>query len=383
MAKHGSLIPLKSLIFSFHATNTIIISFLPLYLRYKGLTGTEIGWVLAIGPFASILAQPFWGYLSDKYKTVKMMILICVIGLLISSTVFFQMNHLLTILLVGAVFYFFSTPVGALSDSLGQRIAKDLQISFGSIRMWGSIGFATSSLVIGEILNQIGVQYMIWPYLFFGMIALFVTLRLEDIKGSSEPIQIKDVKKLIQTKPFLIFLCFMMFITISHRANDSFIGLYITQLGGSERFIGIAWFIGVLSEAVVFATASYWYRKYHSLTFVVGAGLLYTLRWFIYASINDPLIVLGFQVLHGMTFGLFYIAAFDYMTRIIPEILQSTGHLLFYAVMFGVSGIIGSLVGGALIDHFHGSVLYTAMGCSALIGTICLLLYHILPYGKQ
>lgn len=104
------------LLFSFHATNTIIISYLPLYLKHKELDGTEIGWVLAVGPLASIFAQPFWGYMSDKFKTVKYILLICIIGLLISSVLFFQMNGLLAIMLAGAVFYFFTTPIGALGD---------------------------------------------------------------------------------------------------------------------------------------------------------------------------------------------------------------------------------------------------------------------------
>lgn len=383
LSKQESLVPLKSLIFSFHATNTIIISFLPLYLRYKGLSGTEIGWVLAIGPLASIFSQPFWGYVSDKYKTVKTMILICIVGFLLSSIVFFQMNGLIAILFVGAIFYFFSSPVGALSDSLGQRRADDLNISFGSIRMWGSIGFATSSLIIGEVLDRIGIQYMMWPYLFFGVIALLVTFRLTDIEVDSEPVQFHDVKKLIQTKPFIVFLFFMMFITISHRANDSFIGLYITQLGGSERLVGVAWFIGVISEAAVFAFAGFWFRKYHSFVFVIVAGALYTFRWFAYAAVDEPMYILALQVLHGLTFGVFYVAAFDYITRVVPKILQSTGHLLFYTVMFGVSGIVGSLAGGALIDTFSGGTLYFVMGCFALFGTICLTLYHLLPYGKK
>src|SRR5690625_6231051 len=71
MSQHQSLTPLKVLLFSFYATNTIIVSFLPLYLQYKGLSGKEIGWVLAMGPLVSIFSQPFWGYMSDKYKTVK------------------------------------------------------------------------------------------------------------------------------------------------------------------------------------------------------------------------------------------------------------------------------------------------------------------------
>src|SRR5699024_7325091 len=124
------------LLFSFHATNTIILSFLPLYLQYKGLTGTEIGWVLAVGPLASIFSQPFWGYMSDKYKTVKLILLICIVGLLLSSIVFFQMNGLVAILIAGAIFYFFSSPVGGLGDSLVQRRADELGVSFGAIRMW-------------------------------------------------------------------------------------------------------------------------------------------------------------------------------------------------------------------------------------------------------
>ena len=136
MAEKDSLTPLKMLLFSFHATNTIILSYLPLYLKYKGLNGTEIGWVLAVGPFASIFSQPFWGYLSDKHKTVKLMIQICVVGLLITSILFFQMNTLIAIILMGAVFYFFTSPIGALGDSLAQRSAENMGVPFGSIRTW-------------------------------------------------------------------------------------------------------------------------------------------------------------------------------------------------------------------------------------------------------
>src|SRR5699024_9050738 len=233
MSNRQSLTPLKMLLFSFHATNTIILSFLPLYLEYKGLNGTEIGWVLAVGPLAAIFAQPFWGYMSDKYKTVKNILLICIAGLLVSSVIFFQMNGLIAILIAGFVFYFFTSPIGGLGDSLGQRRADDLNISFGTIRTWGSIGFAISSLIVGQILTAAGIQYMIWAYLFFGTIALIVTFRLTDVKVESDPVQLRDVRKLIQNKPFMLFLFLIMFITMTHRASDSFIGLYITQLGGN------------------------------------------------------------------------------------------------------------------------------------------------------
>ncbi|WP_077296570.1 MFS transporter [Virgibacillus pantothenticus] len=383
MSKHASLTPLKMLLFAFHATNTIILSYLPLYLKYKGLDGTEIGYVLAVGPMASIIAQPFWGYMSDKFKTVKRVIQVCLIGLLVMSVVFFQMDTLLPILTVGAIFYFFVTPIGALGDSLAQRRSHDLGVSFGTIRLWGSIGFAVSSLVIGEILTRAGIQYMIIPYLFFGVLAFIVSFKLVDVKVESDPVKLKDVSLLIKSKPFLIFLFFIMFLSVTHRANDSFIGLYIEQLGGSEGLVGVAWFVGVLTEAIVFATAGYWFRKYHPLVFVIIAGVLYSIRWFIYGSADSPWHIISLQFMHGLTFGTFYLASFNYVSRLVPKLLQSTGHLVFFATFFGVSGIIGSLLGGAMIDSYGGGTLYAAMGGIALVGTILITIYHLLPYGKE
>ncbi|WP_085993320.1 MFS transporter [Oceanobacillus senegalensis] len=383
MSTNESLSPLKTLLFSFHASNTVILSFLPLYLQYKELNETEIGWVLAIGPLASMFAQPFWGYMSDKFKTIKWILFICVIGLLIGSTLFFQMNTLLTIILMGAVFYFFTTPIGALGDSLAQRRADVLQIPFGSIRTWGSIGFALSSLIVGEILSKVGIQYMIWPYLFFGTMAMLATIRLKDAKVESDPVRLSDLKQLIGNKPFLLFLIMVVFITIAHRTNDSYIGLYITELGGSEGLVGLGWFVGVVTEAAVFAFAGFWFKKYHTMIFIIVASILYTVRWFLYATVDDPMLVIGMQFLHGLTFGVFYTAAFEYVTRLIPKLLQATGHLVFFAVFFGLSGIVGSLTGGLIMDHFGGNTLYFGMGCLAALGTILLTTYHVLPYGKE
>lgn len=375
MFKENPLRILKLFIFHYHAANTIIISFLPLYLKYKGLSGTEIGWVLAIGPFASIISQPFWGYLSDKYKTIKRMLIIAIIGMIILSSVFFQMDSLISILIFGAFFYFFSSPVGGLSDSLAQRRAISLGISFGTIRMWGSLGFAFSSLVVGEFLARVGIQFVVWPYVIFGSILLIIAFQITDVETDNTPVNIRDIAKIAKNKPFILFLFIIMFVTVTHRANDSFISIFMVEIGGTEGLAGSAWFVAVLSEAIMFATAGIWFRKYHPVTFTVIASVLYTIRWFIYGMTSNPYIIIALQFLHGMTFSVFYVAALDYVTRIIPNILHSSGHLIFYSVMFGVSGIIGSLSGGFIMENFGPHPFYFVMGSITSIGIICLTLY--------
>lgn len=382
MATRESLTPLKLLLLSFNAGTALLISYLPLLLEYRGLNATEIGWVLAIGPFTAIFSQPLWGYLSDKFKTVKRILMICILFVIIVSMIFFQMDSLIPLLITASIFYFFSSPIEALSDSMAQRRAIETGITFGSIRSWGALGFAFSSLIVGEILTRIGIQYMIWPYLFFASIALVVIIRLTDVEVSPDPVQLSDAMKLIKNKSFIFFLLIIVVLMVTNAANDYFMGLYIVRLGGSERWVGLAWFIGVMSEATIYATARYWFRKYHPLIFVILAGILFSVRWFLYAKTNSPILIISLQFLHGLTFGIYYIAAFDYITRLIPRLMQSTGHLIFFASM-GVSGIIGSLVGGNLFNLFGGSRLYFVLGCIALLGTFCMIVYHTILYRRR
>ncbi|MBU5595615.1 MFS transporter [Amphibacillus sp. MSJ-3] len=366
------------LLFSFHGANTMVISFLPLLLTYRGLSGQEIGWVLAVGPAISIFAQPFWGFISDKYQTVRKVLLATSVGLVLSSLIFFQMKTLVFILGFAILFYFFQSAISPLADSLTQRRTEQLGGSFGSVRMWGSIGFATCSLLVGQLMNWIGIQYLILPYLFMTSIVVLVSFHIVDIQIDKKQVRLSDLFKLIKDPALFFYLAALLLVSITHRTNDNFLGLYISELGGQDNLIGIAWFVGVVSEALVFALAGKWFKKYHPLVILTGAGLIYALRWFLYGYAVHPIFVVFFQVLHGFSFGIFYLTAFQYVTRLIPEQLQATGHLLFATVFFGISGIIGSLGGGFILEYYGGHTLYLTMGVMALLGSCFILLYHII-----
>ncbi|RXI97856.1 MFS transporter [Anaerobacillus alkaliphilus] len=374
----SSTFNLKAFLFFYYSAMTVIVSYLPVYFQDIGLTGAQIGVLLAVGPLASMLSQPFWGYMTDKYKTSKKIIIICIIGAFLGSLFMFQTYSYYFLIIAVFIFHGFLSPVGGLGDSLTQKTANRLSLSFGSIRLWGSLGFAVMSLLMGFLLARIGVQYIFLPFLFFLSVTFILTLRIQDVETSKVPVALKDATKLLKNKKFMYFLLIMMFITITHRANDSFLGIYIVDKGGTESFIGWAWFIGVVAEAIIFATATYWFRKYHALTFITIAGILFAVRWIVMGLIVNPLLVLPLQMLHGFSFGVFYLCAFHYVTKIIPEELQSTGHLLFYSFFFGLSGMLGSSIGGVIIDETSVSYLYLILGIFAIIGAIFIAVYQVL-----
>ncbi|WP_066172718.1 MFS transporter [Bacillus marinisedimentorum] len=375
MANNKSVFSLKAFLYFFNSTGTLIISFLPLYFRDKGLSVSEIGTVLSVGPFAALLVQPMSGYLSDKYKTVKVILLICLIGVLISSTILFKMESFFPVLIMIAVFYMFMGPIGPLADSLSHRAASLSGVPFGSIRMWGSIGFAVTSLAGGLVLEKIGIENLMYPYFILASGALLTVLLVRDVTVSSVPVTFYEASRLLKKPELSIFLLLIVFITVAHRTNDSFMGLYIESLGGTEMLIGWAWFIAVAAEALVFATSGLWFRKYHELTFLTVAGLFYSVRFALMSFVVNPVMILFLQPLHGVTFGLFYMASFQYVTKILPRHLLGTGHLLLIAVFFNVSGIISAMFGGMIFERAGADTLYQIIGVSAMIGSLCLLAY--------
>ncbi|RSK29049.1 MFS transporter [Bacillus sp. HMF5848] len=368
----GQVNSLRIFLFFFHASVTIIISFLPVYFKSEGLSGAQIGWLLAIGPMISMITQPIAGFLSDKYKTVKKLLLISLLGTIVFGTIMFQMHTFALFLLVGLFFFAFMSPLGALGDSLTQTTATISNKKFGSIRSFGSLGFATASLIGGVILGFIGIANV--GYVFIGLlsIAFLLCLKVTDVSLSKNPVTVIDTFKLFKNRRLVVFLGIMLFITITHRTNDSYLGIYIESLGGNEQLIGLAWFIAVLSEAIIFATSRHWIDRFNLTTLIVVASLVYTVRWFLFSIANDPSFIIMFQFMHGLSFGIFFSCAFEYVSRLVPRDYIATGHLLFIMFFFGFSGIIGSLAGGMILDVYGGSTLYVVLGIMTLIGSLAL-----------
>ncbi|MDV2885115.1 MULTISPECIES: MFS transporter [Alkalihalophilus] len=374
--EYRSVYRLMAYLFFAYSTMTIVMSYIPLYFQADGLSGNEVGILMAIGPFATIIAQPFWGFMSDKYKTIKRMIVISAIGVVIAAAGFMLMGQFYGYLIMMFVLFLFLSPLTALGDSLSQKTATLKGVSFGRIRMWGSLGFATTSLLTGYVLTTIGVERVMIPMIIMAVLALVMALTIEDVKGTNKPVTIISALKIGLNKKLMFFLLCVVFISITHRANDSYLGLYIVGLGGAESLIGWAWFVGVSAEALVFATSPLWFRKFNPLSFIVIAGFIYSIRWVLMGMITSPWMVLPLQLTHGISFGMFYIAAFQYVNKLIPEHLQATGHVLFITTFFGLSGIFGSLFGGWMIDGFGLKALYFCLGVSALIGVAGLMIFN-------
>ncbi|MFD0698589.1 MFS transporter [Paenibacillus sp. GCM10027628] len=363
--------------FFYYASSAILLPYLPLYLQQKGYSSADIGLLMMIGPFVSIFAQPFWGYMSDRFHTVKKIVFLLWALSLLGSFGLFLTNGFAWTLGFILLLYFFLLPSIPLIDNLVVRSTAQRGISYGSVRLWGSIGFSSVALISGLLLEQLGgvarIPYFYWALWIFPFILLAF---IKDEKGSGQRISLGAIGIIFKNKGFLWFMFMVLMISIPHRMNDALLGLYLSHLGASDSMVSWAWAIAAMSEIPVFALLSRYMHRYHELTLLGIASSLFAIRWLLYSFISDPWMLIALQGTAMFTFAVMWIVSVQYVVRLLPEQFGSTGQSILAMVFLGLAGIIGGSVGGLLSDTWGGSSMY-------VFGTIMASIAACLFLGTQ
>ncbi|MFC5451736.1 MFS transporter [Paenibacillus aestuarii] len=369
---------LKMFTFSFFMTMGIVTTFFPLYFDYKGYSKIEIGLLYSIGPFIGIATNLLWGFLSDRYQTVKKIMIILIVGQLVTSVLVFTSNWFALLFVFLAVFFFFQQPVNSLNDSQLMLHVSSSGKSYASFRIWGSIGFAAAAGGFGLLLRHYGTGLTPVLCLLTIVISLVLAFLLKDARQSGKKMEFGGMVNIFKSKKFVWFLILIILMAVSTRFNDGFLALYMRQMGASDSLIGYAWMTSALSEIPMFFLLSKYGHRFKELPLLAFAGIAYSVRFFIMGFVHNPSWVILIQTLHSLSFGIFLFTAIRYMAQIIPDEYRSSGQAIFAAAWSSAAGLISGLVGGWVFDAFGGSTVYFIGAVLAMLSAIGFLGTHLL-----
>ncbi|WP_313891634.1 MFS transporter [Psychrobacillus sp.] len=373
---------LKSFNFLYFGMLAIFIPFLPIYFAEQGLTPGQIGFIMGTGGFVVIVAQPLWGMISDKTRTIRKVLLVLILCSSVIGYLLYDASSYFQLILFAMLLYFFLMPIDPLAESLNFTTAESLKISYGSIRTYGALGYAVVSLLTGYVMSYFGAHSLAVLFAGLGVVSFVVCWKMPDAPVSGKPVTLGSLKHFFRNKETLLFLLLVFICSVPARMNDTFLGVYIRELGGGAELLGQAWFLAAGSEIVVFALSYWWLRKGKELIIISIAAGFYFIRFFLAAWITDPHMLAYLQVLQMLTFPIFYSAAIQYLYRIVPVEWRATGQTVLALLFFGVSGIFASYIGGALYGAFGGQILYFSISVMSFSGLIFgLVLYRI--YGRR
>ena len=380
--------------FVFWAGVACYTPYIVVFLMQKNAGISEIGLILTLSALSGVLSQPVWGLISDHIKSIKKVFVMCLLATATLVIILSFVNSMIVIAVMLVVITFFYAPLIPLLDSWTVRSAlEDGKRSYGSIRLWGSIGFAVLVTIMGKVVSGSSASL---AFVGYGVITCFtalISLTVKDVKVDSS-VKVKgDVEeesdnkraklsKLLRNYNYVVFLVFTFFLYISMLSIFSFLPKLMDSVGGNAGLYGVAMAVSALSEVPILYISSRLIKKYRATSLILLCTVFYIIRLFIYSVAASPILIILTQTLQGLSYGLFLASYVYYIHSLAPEGLKTTAQTIGNAVYMGMGGIVGNFVCGKLIDGFGIHAVYRFAAIEDIV-IFFLFLLSIVLSGKR
>lgn len=343
-----------------------------------GLSGSEVGIIAAFQQMIAIFTLPAWGMLADRYGRKKIIIMTLMISAVLIQSFMHKGNTSYYIIFIILTTIFTSSYASLMDSIIIDFIRYYEKYSFGEIRLWASVGWATTTTISGNIFTHIPLTY-IFPLagivMFSNAILMLFAFKPLPIK-TLQVLDIKVVLRTISSNRFLVIFYLLMFAYgIASPPAFLYINVYMNAIGGTAAQLGYVFAIQAMSELPFFFLGKYIIQKAGARKTLLVSILITAFRYLLMSYIHNPAYILLLSLIHGFTFALFMISVTDIVQRLVPDNLRSTAQSLFYASFFGAGLAVGNFLFGHFKDTYGVHTVMRADFITALIVFSGLLLF--------
>ena len=379
-AKHGigkvSISPLfnaQALYGFYYMALGAFLPFINLYYGRLGLSGVQIGTLAALPVLITATITFLWGAIADTFRLHRAMLRTAF--LLAAAVVFLlsQADHFVALIPWVLAYAVVTSPIIPLLDSNALEVAKEHQRSYGRLRVWGSIGWAVSTWLVGLMIESRGIRWFFYCYIVLILVTFLSSLFQPARKLVQRSSLVHGLQELLQID-FILFLISVFLLTTASGGVNSFFSLYLDQIGATEGQIGFSWALAALSELPVMIFSAAMLRRIGAEGMIIMAFLVFISRWLLYSVIDIPLWALLVQLLHGLSFAALLVGGVTFVSERTPHGLSATAQAIYSTVTFGIAAIAGSMIGGYLYDTLGMQELFRISSLLGLAGLTVFLL---------
>lgn len=359
------------------------IVYLPRWFVQVGLTTAEVGSILAVAAIVKVPMTLLAGTAADVLAGRKRVLLWVSLLLMLGIPVLFVVRDWLWLCVAWAVLGGLISTCIPLTDSIAVNTVQRESVSYGRMRMWGSLFFLVTSLVTGWLISGRGEQALVVLFLLGGVALCAAVAAMPDYQASqSDNAQSPDLGKdtgrvdqqvgktffeVIKLPGFVGFLTCAAILMASHAALYSLSTVYWSEAGISLPAIGVLWATGVVAEVLFFFLSASLLKRWGPWQLLLIAGLTGTVRWLITATVTDFSVLMFSQSLHAVTFTFTQLAVVTYIGSHVPEKLTSSAQSLYDSCALGVIFGIALFASGRLSEvniawSFYGMAAMSAFG---------------------
>jgi PPP family 3-phenylpropionic acid transporter len=353
----------------YFGANGALFPYYNLYYQQAGVSSQGIGVLVAIPTLVTLFAAPMWGGLADALGLHKRLLPLALIATTIAVSLLLQAQSFAVLMACVLLQALCAAPIISLADNAVMELLGKERHRYGSLRLWGAVGFGLSALASGALITRFGFTPSLAVYAALMLGAAYVATRLPAPQLASPPVW-RDLGQTLTHPRWTSFLLALFLVGACAAILNNYFILHMTGLGASAGLFGLSVAVAGVSELPVFFLAPRVIQRGQARGLLMIALAAYALRAFIYSQITDPIWGVAAQLLHGLSFAALWTASVTYAREIAPPGWGATAQAAIGSVMFGIAVGAGALLGGLLYGSAGPVVTFQVAALMALAGLI-------------
>ena len=347
---------------------------MPLWFRTAGLSGEQIGLILAAPMMARIVTGPALGLWADGFVLRRRPIVVLLVLALVAYS---SMAVLDGFAALAVAWFVAATAVSACSplvDVIVLRRAACDGFAYATARGLGSAAYVVGNIAAGMALATFGPAVALLGTAAMVASAIVAanyllppdtTIQAGSTVGArSRPTVLRD---LIRSRAFVLMIAAAGLIQAANAFYYAFSVLIWRAQGIDGATIGLLWGAGVAAEVAFLWFMEPWWRRLTPEGLLVMAGLASVVRWTALAA-GPPLWLLWpLQSLHALTLCAPFLASLQLTTTLTRSSDAAVAQQMNAAVALGLLMGLATLGLGVLYEHVGVSG-YLGMVALSLLG---------------
>jgi MFS family permease len=363
--------------FVFLGGTGFILPFLNLFFVRRGLSGTQIGAVVASGSVVALMAGPFWASHNERWRNPRAMLQASLLCMALGYLLLSQQTLFWGIIALTVFRILISAGVGPLSDSLALSVTAAVQKGFGSVRVYASMGWVVFVLFGGWLVDQTSLQA--------GLIAGSVTTLLGAIilfpigvhnfsapKTHERPSFRVAIRRVLNHRAMIGVGSMIAITGIANSGVANFETVYLDTLGAEETLIGIAGMLGAVVEIPCMPWADRLVSRKGSYRLLLISMLMTAALRALVLLVPAVATIMLARALAGISFSFYVIALVRFIGEQVPPHETRTVLALYNVTLASLIGIVAPPLAGMAYDAFGARWLYAVAVVGYLLGWVSL-----------
>lgn len=339
--------------------------FIYVYLTQLGLSGEQVGLLATMAPVMTMLLATAISSVADRLHRRRLFLQIALgfVGFL-----YFTLgipSRFIEIAILMFLIALFNSPVMSIADSLIARMAQREKINYGGMRLWGSLGFAISSLAFGALWQAFGFKPMFLTACLLYIPIILVAGTLEEPRPVTKENRV-PILRLLKDKGLLLLLIATFLASISNSISMTFSGIYMSYLGGGNLLVGMLTGVSALAEPPAMFLSERVANRIKRINTVIFSFFLMAGAFTGYMLTRNPNLLPILSLVKGLGYGLWIPVTVRLVTDRTPEEWAATSQSLLAVCMFGLAPLVAGPVGGWLHDVINPGAVF-GLGVGTLI----------------